>query len=197
MKVTPAHEDDYEKPKATAERKIAAIYARVSTEDQTVSQQVAPLKRMCEENNWEYEVFSEKVSGGANAHRTQLDTMMQRIRGKHFNIVMVTKLDRLGRSLKHLITLIEEFNNKDVKFICLSPNVDTTTTQGRFFIQIMGAVAELEREMISERTREKLRYLKAQGVKLGRPKGSPDKKPRRKSGYYLYWDEKNKKNRRY
>jgi DNA invertase Pin-like site-specific DNA recombinase len=115
--------------------------------------------------------------------------MLQQIRNKEFDSVMVYKLDRLGRSLKHLIQLIEEFNNLNIQFICLSPDVDTKTAQGRFFIQIIGAVAELERELIRERTISKLNYLKKQGKILGRPKGSKDKKERRKSGYYLRYKQ--------
>lgn len=166
-----------------------ALYIRVSTQDQTLEQQKKPLIERCIKEGWGYEVFEEKVSG-AKTSRTELDKLMQGIRNKEFNVVMVSKLDRLGRSLKHLIQLIEEFNNKGVQFICLSPEVDTKTAQGRFFIQIIGAVAELERELIRERTKEKLNYLKSKGKKLGRPKGKKDSKVRKKSGYYLRWTKK-------
>lgn len=166
-----------------------AIYCRVSTAEQTLEQQEEPLIERCKRESWDYEVFAEKISG-AKTSRTQLDLMMFKIRNKEINRVLVVKLDRLGRSLKHLIQLIEEFNNKNVQFICLSPEVDTRTAQGRFFIQIIGAVAELEREMIRERTKAKLDSLKRKGVKLGRPKGSKDGKVRTKSGYYLRWAKK-------
>lgn len=161
-----------------------AIYCRVSTQDQTFEQQQKPLIDKCISNGWDYQIFSEKVSG-AKESRTELDKLMQGVRSKEFNIVMVSKLDRLGRSLKHLIQLIEEFNNKGVQFVCLSPEVDTKTASGRFFLQIIGAVAELERELIRERTKSKLDYLKRQGKKLGRPIGSKDKSQRKKGGYYL------------
>jgi len=166
-----------------------ALYCRVSTEDQTLEQQKAPLIEMCNNNGWEYMVFEEKISG-AKASRTELDRLMQGVRNKEFNAVMIYKLDRLGRSLKHLINLVEEFNKKDVQLICLNPAVDTKTSTGMFFIQIIGAVAELERAYIQERTKRKLNYLKSKGVKLGRPAGSKDKKQRRKSGYHLRWSTK-------
>ena len=167
-----------------------AIYCRVSTIDQTLEQQKEPLIQRCEGEGWEYVLFTEKISS-AKTSRKELDIMMQRIRSKEFDAVMVYKLDRLGRSLKHLIQLIEEFNNKGIQFICLNPEVDTKSAQGRFFIQIIGAVAELEREMIRERTKAKLDYLKTvEKKKLGRPKGSKDKKIRRKSGYHLRWAKK-------
>lgn len=166
-----------------------AVYCRVSTEDQTIEQQKTPLLEICKKEGWEFEVFEEKTSG-VKTSRTKLDQMIQRLRNKEFNAVMVYKLDRLGRSLAHLIQLIEEFNKKDIKFICLNPEVDTKTAQGRFFMQIMGAAAELEREWIRERTKAKLHYLKKQGKKLGRPVGSKDKKQRRKSGYYMRYAKK-------
>lgn len=166
-----------------------AIYCRVSTEEQTLEQQREPLISLCNSEKWEYDIFEEKISG-AKASRTELDKLMQGIRKRKYSKVLVYKLDRLGRSLKHLIQLVEEFNKKDVHFICLNPNVDTKSAQGRFFIQIIGAVAELEREYIRERTKSKLDYLKKKGMKLGRPKGSKDKKVRKKSGYHLRWANK-------
>ena len=174
--------------------KRVAIYCRVSTSDQTLDQQRQPLIDKCEQNNWMYEVFEEKISG-ATTSRTQLDRMMYALRIKEFNTVMILKLDRLGRSLKHLIQLTEEFNNKDIQFICFSPEVDTKTAQGRFFLQIIGAVAELERELIRERTKAKLDYLRSQGVRLGRPPGSKDKGKRRISGYHARWDNARKTKR--
>lgn len=171
------------------DKKNVAIYCRVSTEDQSLEQQESVLIDRCNREGWDYSIFKEKVSG-AKESRTELDKLMQGVRAKEFDAVMVIKLDRLGRSLKHLIQLIEEFNNKGVQFICLSPDVDTKTANGRFFLQIIGAVAELERELIIERTKAKLNYLKKTGKKLGRPVGSVDKKERRKSGYWNRWQKK-------
>lgn len=161
-----------------------AIYARVSTEEQTLEQQEESLIEYCKQRGWEYSIYEEKASG-AKENRTELDRLMQDLRSRKFSAVLVYKLDRLGRSLKHLIQLVEEFNNKNIQFICLSPEVDTKSANGRFFIQVIGAVAELERELIIERTKLKLDYLKRQGKKLGRPKGSKDKKVRRKAGYWF------------
>ncbi|MBU0470577.1 MAG: recombinase family protein [Nanoarchaeota archaeon] len=169
--------------------KRVAIYCRVSTGDQTLDQQRVPLVEMCKKEGWCYQVFEEKVSG-AKASRTELDKIMQAIRNWEFNTVLVAKLDRLGRSLVHLIQIIEEWNHKNIQFICLNPSVDTKTSQGMFFLQIMGAVAQLERSMIRERTKAKLDYLRKKGVRLGRPPDSKDKKKRCKSGYYTKWSQK-------
>jgi len=163
-----------------------AIYTRVSTIDkgQTLEQQEVPLIEHCKKENWEYEIFKDFASGSKES-RPQLDKMMQQIRNKEFDGVLVYRLDRLGRSLKHLLQLIEEFSNKKIRFICLTQNIDTSTAQGMFFFQILGAAAEFERQLIRERIKDKLDYLKSTGKKLGRPRGSKDKKRRRKSGYLL------------
>lgn len=183
----------------------AAIYCRVSTtgKGQTLGQQEKPLVELCIREGWNYQLFYEHTSG-AKETRPELDKMMAAIRHRNFDIVMVSKIDRLGRSLKHLLQLIEEFRNLNTRFICLNLNVDTSTAQGRFFFQIMGAAAEFERELIRERITDKLDYYKDELSKngsiitqsgkeitsLGRPKGSKDKKRRTKSGYYIRWAKK-------
>ena len=161
-----------------------AIYCRVSREDQNLEQQSEQLMKYCREHGWQFEVFQEKISG-AKESRPELDVMLQKIRAGEFQALLVIKLDRLGRSLKHLIQIVEELNNRKVQFICLNPDIDTKTSNGMFFLQIIGAVAQLERAMISERTKARLDYLKGQGKNIGRPKGSKDKGSRRKSGYWL------------
>ena len=163
-----------------------AIYARVSTEDQTLEQQIEPCVRRCEAEQWKYEVYHEKASGSKET-RPQLDLMLQAIRKREFDGVLVYKLDRLGRSLKHLLQILEELKNKGVSFISISEGFDTSTPMGRFGLSIMGALAQMERELISERTKLKLKYLKSQGVHIGRPMGAKDLKPRRKAGYYSRW----------
>jgi len=163
-----------------------AIYVRVSTIDkgQTLEQQEVPLMEYCKKQNWEYEMFKDFASGSKES-RPQLDFMMQKIRSGEISTVIILRLDRLGRSLKHLLQLIEEFKNKKIRFICLTQNIDTNTAQGMFFLQILGAAAEFERQLLRERIKDKLNYLKSTGVKLGRPVGAKDKGRRKKGGYFL------------
>ncbi len=163
-----------------------AIYARVSTEDQTLEQQVEPCIRRLESEGHEWVVFEEKISGVKDT-RPQLDLMLQAMRRREVHGVMVYKLDRLGRSTKHLLQVLEELKNKGVPFVSLTEGFDTGTSMGVFTMTIMAALAQMERDVISERTRNKLAYLKSKGVKLGRPKGAKDKKPRRKAGYLGRW----------
>ena len=163
-----------------------AIYCRVSRKDQSLEQQRKACVEYCGSKEWEYEVFEEKTSG-AKATRPQLDYMMQLLRAGQFQHVIVWKLDRLGRSFLHLIQVVEEFKNKGIGFICVTQGFDTNSIQGKFFLSVMAAVAELEREMIRERTQLRIDTLKEKGTKLGRPKGSKDKGRRRKSGYVVRW----------
>jgi site-specific DNA recombinase len=179
-----------------------AIYCRVSTIDkgQTLEQQEVPLIEYCDKEKWDYVVFKDFASGSKES-RPELDKMMQRIRKKEFDILLVFKLDRLGRSLKHLLQLVEELKNLKVRIIFHTQNIDTNSPQGMFFLQILGSTAEFERQLIRERIKDKLDYidnkiekegyyLSKAGNKIqgrGRPKGSIDKKVRRKAGYWQRW----------
>lgn len=172
-----------------------AIYIRNSTseERQNPQVQIKPLIERCEREKWDYEIFQEFASG-AKESRPELDRMLQRIRNKQFDAVLVWKLDRLGRSLKHLLQLIEEFRKKNVAFISLTEGFDTSTPQGTFFFQIAGAFAQFERSLIQERINAGLKVAKEAGKIFGRPKGSKDKKVRKKGGYYLRYMKKRKEN---
>ena len=165
-----------------------AIYIRNSTneERQNPETQAKPLKERCEREGDSYVIFQEFASG-AKESRPELDRMLQRLRKREFDAVMVWRLDRLGRSLKHLLQLTEEFRKLSIKFISLTEGFDTTTSHGELFFSIAGAFAQFERRLIQERINAGLERAKSEGVKLGRPKGSKDKKRRTKSGYYLRW----------
>lgn len=165
-----------------------AIYVRNSTneERQNPETQIRPLVEKCERENKEYEIFKEFASG-AKESRPELDKMLQRLRSGEFDQVLVWKLDRLGRSLKHLLQLIEEFKNKNISFISLTEGFDTSTPQGQFFFHIAGAFAQFERALIQERIKAGVKRAKEEGKHMGRPLGSKDKHRRRKSGYLLRW----------
>lgn len=137
-------------------------YARVSTEDQDNSRQVKDLLEFgCDK------IYEEKISG-ATKIRPMLNELLKQLKPK--DMVVVIKLDRLGRSLSHLIDLIEFFKTEGVEFKSLGDSIDTTTPQGLFMLQMMGAFSEFERNMISERVKHGLAFKRSQGVVLGRPK---------------------------
>lgn len=164
-----------------------AIYVRVSTQDQNPELQEDELRKIANIRNYEvYDVYTDKVSGTKDS-RPDLNRMMFDMRKGCFNAVMIYKLDRLGRSLKHLITVCEEFHNKGIDLIVTSQGIDTSTATGKLLFNILGSVAEFERELISERT--KLGQRKAKNV----GKRGKDKKKRRTSGYVNRWVNQGKK----
>jgi len=151
-----------------------AIYCRVSTEDQDADKQETACLEYCKRNNLEvYKVYKDIISG-IKTNRSAFDELLKNMRSLKFNAVMVTKLDRMGRSLQHLLSLFEEFRTKGIDFIAITQNIDTSSSIGKFQLQILGAFAEFERNIISERTKEGLKYAKNVG-KRGR-----DKKPRKR-----------------
>lgn len=167
-----------------------AIYTRVSTQDQTNENQLIELREYCQRNNYEIAgEYSDTISG-TKSSRPELDKMLQTMRSKSFEAVIVYKFDRLGRSTIHLLQVLEEMRSKGIRLIATSQNIDTSTPTGKLFFTIFSGIAELEREMIIERTMLGLKRAKSQGKKLGRPSGSKDKGRRRTSGYNLYWQQK-------
>ncbi|MFD1357664.1 recombinase family protein [Fictibacillus halophilus] len=144
-------------------------YARVSTDDQDMLMQIEALKAagVKEEN-----IYKEKTSG-MKKERPELKRMIDYAR--EADEIIVFKLDRISRSLKHLEELVEGFEKKGIEFISLQEKIDTTSAMGKFFFRMMGAIAELERDIISERTKEQLAAKKKHGIKLGRPSVNEDK----------------------
>lgn len=166
----------------------AGLYLRVSTADQTTLNQELELTKYCEINNIEvYKIYKDEAISGSKTSRPHLDIMLQDMRNKLFDCVIVWKFDRLGRSTAHLLQVLEELKNKKVRLIATSQNIDTNSPMGKFFFTILSGFAEMERELIRERIKLGLERRKSQGMQLGRPFGSKDKCYRKKSGYYLRW----------
>jgi DNA invertase Pin-like site-specific DNA recombinase len=131
-------------------------------------------------------VYVDKLSGARDS-RPALNDLMFAARQHCFNAVIVWKLDRLGRSLQHLMQIIQEFKSNKIDFICTSQPIDTTTSSGELVFHIFGAIAQFERELIVERINLGLGRARRQGKQLGLPAGSCDKKRRCRSGYYQRW----------
>jgi DNA invertase Pin-like site-specific DNA recombinase len=137
-------------------------YARVSTEEQDLGRQLDALTTAgCTT------IYQEKISGTKRS-RPELDKMLASLQPG--DVVIIQKLDRLGRSLQDLMDLIKLFKDREVGFKSLSDSFDTTSIQGLFIFQIMGAIAEFERGMISERIKHTLAFKRRNGIQLGRPK---------------------------
>jgi DNA invertase Pin-like site-specific DNA recombinase len=148
----------------------AAVYARVSTLDQTTENQLAELRRYIEARGWTSQEYIDEGVSGAKESRPALDSMLRDARRRKFDVVVCWRLDRLGRNLKHLITLLEDLQALGVAFVSLNEGIDATTPAGRLQMHILGAIAEFERARIAERVRLGLARVRAQGKQLGRPK---------------------------
>lgn len=165
--------------------KKVAIYVRVSTEDQNTDMQKEACVKYSEAHNYEiFKIYSD-ITSGTKSSRPSLNQMMFDMRNGLFDGIIIWKLDRLGRSLSHLLNLVEEFQKRHIDFVCITQNFDTSTSQGKLVFTLIGAIAEFERELISERTKEGMKKAKNVG------KRGKDKKPRNKSGYHLRWIKQN------
>ncbi len=142
-------------------------YARVSTDEQNLDMQLDALNRYGAEK-----IYKEKMTG-TRKDRPQLEELLKVLRKG--DKVVVYKLDRISRSTKHLIELSEQFNELDVDFISISDNIDTSTAMGKFFFRMMASIAELERDIISERTKSGLEAARARGRMGGRPSKQSEK----------------------
>ncbi len=161
------------------------IYARVSSNDQTTETQLLPVREYCKRMGYEATEYVDNGFSGKDDKRPAFERLLSDMRTGKLETIICYKLDRIGRSLKHLLNLFEEFENRKIGFVSLSQNIDTNTPEGRMFLKMLMVLAEYERELIVSRTIEGVRRARKQGKTLGRPKGVKDSRPRAKSGYYL------------
>ena len=153
-----------------------ALYARVSTRDkQNPEVQLRELRHYCASRGLTVAFTVTDKASGSTDDRVGLKRILELVRLRKVDGVVVLKLDRLFRSLKHLIQTLEEFEVLKIKLIAVRDQVDMTTPSGRLFIQVIGALGEFERELIRERVILGLENAKAKGKILGRPKTTPEK----------------------
>src|ERR1700688_1300889 len=148
----------------------AALYARVSTLDQEPENQLQELRRYVEARGWTGVEYVDKGVSGAKDRRPALDQLLTDAKRRRFDVLVCWRLDRLGRNLKHLITLLEDLQALGVSFVSLAEGIDATTPAGKLQMHILGAIAEFERARIQERVRAGLARARSQGVRLGRPR---------------------------
>src|SRR6201981_1367626 len=155
----------------------AAIYARVSTSNngQDPRVQTREIREYCERRGWQIagEYVDEGISGAKDS-RPELNKLMADAHRRRFHAIVVWRFDRFARSVSHLLRALETFKALGVEFVSLSEQVDTSTPTGKMIFTVLGAVAELERNLIVERVRAGLRHAKAKGKRLGRPRKSID-----------------------
>jgi len=152
-----------------------ALYARVSTTEQSTDSQLLDLRRFVSERGWT--IFKEYVDEGISGtkdSRPALNELMNDAKKRRFDVVLVWRFDRFARSTKHLILALEEFKNLGIDFVSYQENIDTSSPLGSAIFTIISAVAQLERDIIAERVKAGLRRARENGKKLGRPRVAVD-----------------------
>src|SRR5262245_2640137 len=157
--------------------KRVAIYARVSTTDQTCDNQLRDLNEYCRARGWEQvtEHVDEGVSGTTD-RRQALDQLMAAVKARRVDVVVVAAFDRFGRSVRHLVETLELFRHLDVEFISLREQIDTGSLLGAAVFTIIAAIAQLERSLLVERVKSGLRRARDQGRHIGRPRVRVDRR---------------------
>src|SRR5262245_28203423 len=151
----------------------AAIYARVSTFDQEPENQLQELRRYVGARGWAPTEYVDRGVSGTKDRRPALDQLLTDARRRRLDVLVCWRLDRLGRNLKHLITLLDELHALGIAFVSLAEGIDATTPAGKLQMHILGAIAEFERERIRERVLAGLQRARSQGKRLGRPQVRP------------------------
>lgn len=152
----------------------AAIYARVSTTEQSTELQLRDLQQYATARGLAATDYVDTGFSGAKQSRPALDRLMDDARKRRFECVLVWRFDRFARSTKHLLLALEEFRSLGVQFISYQENIDTTSPLGQALFTIVSAVAQLERDLIRDRVRAGLRNARAKGKKFGRPRAQVD-----------------------
>ena len=147
----------------------AALYARVSTHDQEPENQLDELRRYAAARQWAAVEYVDQGISGSKDRRPALDRLVADATRRTVDTVIVWRLDRLGRSLKHLVTLLDEFHAVGVGFVSLGEGIDLQTPAGRLQLHILAALAEFERARITERVTAGLARARRNGTRLGRP----------------------------
>jgi DNA invertase Pin-like site-specific DNA recombinase len=149
-----------------------SLYARVSTlNNQDPEMQLCELREYAGRRGWQIvEEYTDQGVSGCNESRPALNRLMSDACRRHFDAILVWKIDRFGRSLKHLVNSLADLAALGVAFISLRDNLDLSTPSGRLMFQIIGAMAEFERALIQERVKAGLRNARAKGRRLGRPR---------------------------
>ncbi|HTS18027.1 MAG TPA: recombinase family protein [Verrucomicrobiae bacterium] len=152
-------------------KKQAALYLRVSKAGQKTQNQALELRRVCERQGWRIsKVYEDAGISGATRERPALDQMLADASERKFDVVLVWKIDRLARSTSHLVDILMRLKTAEVGFCSATEAIDTTSPQGRMLLTFLGAIAEFERELISERIKAGLSRTRSNGTRLGRPR---------------------------
>jgi len=157
--------------------KRAALYLRVSTFEQHPETQLYDLRGLAAQRGFEIVAeYTDKLSG-AKSKRPGLDRLLTDARHGQFDVVLVAAFDRIARSVRHFLEVLDELTHLNIEFISFRENIDTGGALGRAVVVIIGAIAELERNLIVERVRAGMRRAKLEGLHIGRPALEVDRQP--------------------
>jgi DNA invertase Pin-like site-specific DNA recombinase len=149
--------------------KKAAIYARVSTPDQHVETQLYDLRKLAANRGFEVSrEYCDRGVSGSKAKRPGLDAMMADARRGEFTVLLVAAFDRVARSTKNFLEIVDELHDLGIEFISAREAIDTTGPMGRMFVTLIGSIAELEKSILVERIRAGMRRARMEGQRLGR-----------------------------
>jgi len=158
-----------------------ALYCRVSTTDQTTENQRIKLVEHAKRLGWKYELFEETQS--TTKSRPIKSKLLQRLRKHEYDGIAVYRLDRYARSTTELLLEIQELVKKGIEFHSLSEQLDFSSASGRLHLAVLSAFCEFERSLLRERVILGQQRARGQGIRIGRPKGSTDKRKRKNAGY--------------
>jgi len=147
-----------------------ALYARISRPDEVIENQILKLQDFATAKGWEVAKRYEDVASGASTDRPRLAQLRRDARGHAFDVVVVQRVDRLARSTRHLLNLLDELKHEHVALVCTEQQFDTSAPEGHLILTVLSAVSEIELELIRARTCDGLSRARRQGKVLGRPK---------------------------
>ena len=149
--------------------KKAAIYARVSTPDQHLEAQLYDLRDLAAKRDYTViREFEDRGVSGSKSKRAGLDAMLSSARRREFDVLLVAAFDRIARSTKNFLEIVDELNELGIEFVSAREAIDTSGPMGRMFIALVGSIAELERSLITERIKAGMRRVRLEGGRLGR-----------------------------
>lgn len=155
--------------------RTAALYARVSTRDQSADMQIAELRELCARRQWTIsDEYVDTGISGKTDRRPELDRLRRDCQRGRIDVVLCWRFDRFARSVSHLVGALEDFRTRGIDFVSLGDSIDTSTPAGRFTFHVIAAVAELEGSIIKERVVAGLENARRRGQRLGRPRASLD-----------------------
>ena len=156
--------------------KKVAIYARMSTPDQHVETQLYDLRKLATQRGFEVvREYCDRGISGTKGRRPGLDSMMAEARRGEFSVVLVAAFDRIARSTKNFLEIVDELSSVNIEFVSAREAIDTSGPMGRMFLTMVGSIAELERSLIVERIKAGMRRAKIEGRRLGRARLDVDR----------------------